>query len=148
MQSADPDQNAIPTQRRIERQKKRALLLHRIEAAIQSGQVDIYNDWKPTEEIAITGGELVLLLRLLFPEDYFSPPLASEPTTTAPGSAARALIMADRISRGQSAFHPGDASPTTNNEYDIAVSFNNSMKGIQIEGWGKRSPNKNNRDSG
>lgn len=142
MQSAESDQNAIPTQRRIERQKKRALLLHRIEAAIQSGQFDIYDDWDETEHIAITGGELVLLLRLLFPEDYFSPPRAAEPTTTAPGSPARALVMADRISRGQSAFHPGDSSPTITNEYDIAVSFNNSMKGIQIEGWGKRSPDK------
>lgn len=43
-------------------------LIDRLEAAVRAGVIDLHDDWSEVEEVAITGGELALLLRIVLGE--------------------------------------------------------------------------------
>lgn len=86
-------------------------LVDRIEAAIGSGVLDVMHDEQGADSVSITTAELVVLLKVLFPEEWpelLPPP---EPTRTAPGSDSRLEVYAARSSRGQDLWHRLDACP-------------------------------------
>lgn len=49
-----------------------------------------------------------VLLEILAPDEMGDPPLAAEPTDAPPGTEDRVRVMAERVARGESPFHPLD----------------------------------------
>lgn len=87
----------------------RSILIDRLEHAITTGRIDLMEDDGETPEVAITTGELGLLLVILLGEEYAAPVRAPALTRTAPGSASRIAEYSRRVENGEVLFAQGDS---------------------------------------
>ncbi len=115
----------------------RTVLIDRLEAAVEVGTIDLHDDFEPCDQLAITGGEYALLLRLLFPEEYAEPSdvRAPAPTLTAPGSAGRIAEYAERVARGERTYSPGDATAHRAADRGLRIEQRRNGSGVKVVGW-------------
>ena len=75
-------------------------------------------DWSEAEVLELLD-ETAEVLRLLLPgkvHGYHQGLKPAAPTKALPGSAEKIKIMRERVARGESCFHPGDAPPVPHSE--------------------------------
>jgi hypothetical protein len=122
--------------RRTLRPSTLTVLIDRIEAALEGDQIDLLSDDAEADQIAITTGELALLLTILFPEE-FPPGERRKPrkgTATAPGSEARIAEYAARRAAGLYLYAQGDARADGPGRGVVIVQRANGS-GVKVVGW-------------
>lgn len=119
-------------------------MIDRLEVAVAAGRIDLHDDATEESSIAITTGELALLLQILFPEEWPALAPASRGVSTAPGSAARIADYAARASTGEKLYHPLDACPVRGDVDGRLVAASRlallivqraNGSGPKVEGW-------------
>ncbi len=84
------------------------LFADRISAAVESGIIDVdWDDWQE-DGIAITAGELAMILHVLLPEEHPQLQSPAAPTHAAPGTAKKIAEMQMRLAAGESLWHRAD----------------------------------------
>lgn len=113
-----------------------AVLVDRMERAVERGQIDLAPDAEPVEELCLTVGEYALLLRLLSPEEYVRPERpVRRPTTTAPGSEDRIEAYRQRAARGEQLYHAADATAHRAHERGLRIEQRGNGTGVRVLGW-------------
>lgn len=84
-------------------------VIDRLHAMIDAGTIDLDNDDRAEGAVQITVGELLTLLKGMFPDDFKDGLPAPPPTAAVPGSDAKIEVMAARVEAGQAIFAAGDA---------------------------------------
>jgi hypothetical protein len=116
----------------------RTVLIDRLEAAVEGGAIDLHDDYEHCDQLAITGGEYALLLRLLFPEDYAGPrKRPAKATLTPPASAERIAEYARRVSDGRPVTSRGDAGAVHPSGKQIVLAERRNGTGLRVVGWGE-----------
>jgi hypothetical protein len=109
----------------------------RLASAIDAGVLDLVEDDRPADVATLTIGELQKLQNTLFPEEYFTPAVIPPATDTAPGSAARIAVYAERVRTQRVLFTPNDAtaSDRIGIQPGLAIKQRRNGSGPQVVGW-------------
>jgi hypothetical protein len=113
----------------------RTTLCDRLEAAIESGLIELCDEDMPCESLDFTLNEIALLMRILLPEEYVAPERTPEATGTAPGTAERIAAYAGRVARGESLTAKGDATATGVHARGLKIVQRTNGSGPRIVGW-------------
>jgi hypothetical protein len=112
----------------------RTVLIDRLEEAVERNVIDLMADDGPADCVAVTTGELALLLLVLFPEEYDAPAGAAAATRTAPGSMSRVEEYARRVREGLALFARGD-SRADGAGRGLKIEQRKNGTGPKVVGW-------------
>ncbi len=135
-----PKPNHKPKRKKAKRftPQRRAVLIDRLEAAIESGLIDLNDEDMPCESLDFTLAELALLMRIFLPEEYIDPSEANPrppATRTAPGSAERIAEYAFRLAQKRALFTAGDATAHKAHDPGLRIEQRGNGTGVKVVGW-------------
>jgi hypothetical protein len=124
-----PARRVIPVQ-------VRTILDDRLNAAIESGLIELCDEDMACESLDMTLAELALLMKILLAEEYEAPKRKPrKASASAPASDGRIQVYAERRTAGCELYHPKDATAHRAHDRGVQIVQRKNGSGVKVVGW-------------